>query len=60
MSFLLLALTGAFAYFVGSLSTVQIASHLVFRKTCVSIRETTSASRSFTVATARRAFSSCW
>ena len=32
MSFLLLALTGAFAYFVGSLSTVQIASHLVFRK----------------------------
>ncbi len=32
MSFLLLALTAAFAYFVGSLSTVQIASHLVFHE----------------------------
>lgn len=32
MSFLLLALTAAFAYFVGSLSTVQIASHLVFHQ----------------------------
>lgn len=32
MSFLLLALTAAIAYFFGSLSTVRIASHLVFHR----------------------------